>query len=115
MAGSYAFSLIGNSATYVSGVGDTETTRYNSTVKYQVAYNNFAPARSGSSAATTLGNGSDGAFQVDLGGDFAGLSLDGVYSYARDAVSLSSYSADPLPKGVAQDDLKATLADITAA
>ena len=34
MEGSYAFSLIGNSATYVSGVGDTETTRYETAVKY---------------------------------------------------------------------------------
>jgi predicted porin len=112
MSGAYAFSLIGNSATYVSGVGDTETTRYNSTVKYQVAYNGFRAGAVWQFGGYSLGNGSDGAVQVDLGGDFAGFSIDGVYSYARDAVSLSTYSANPLPAGVSQDDLKATLADI---
>ena len=50
--GSYAFSLIGNSA-QSSGTGDTETARYNTSVKYQVATTASAPARWPRSAAGT--------------------------------------------------------------
>ncbi len=112
MGGSYAFSLIGNSATYVSGIGDTETTRYNTSAKYQVNIGNFRAGAVWQFGGYAQGNGSDGAYQVDVGGDYAGFSFDAIYSYAKDAVSLSAYSADPLLAGVSQDDLKATLADI---
>ena len=37
--GSYGFSLIGSSGTPVAGLGDTETARYNTSVKYQLQYN----------------------------------------------------------------------------
>ncbi len=112
MGGSYAFSLIGNAATYVSGVGDTETTRYNTSVKYQVAVDNFRAAAIWQFGGYAQGDGSNGAYQFDIGGDYAGFSFDAIYSYTKDAVSLSAYSADPLPAGISQDDLKATLADI---
>jgi predicted porin len=112
MAGSYAFSLIGNSATYVSGVGDTETTRYNTSVKYQVNVDQFRASAVWQFGGYGQGNGSNGAAQVGVGGDFGPLSVDAIFSAAQDAVSLSTYSADPLPKGVSQDDLKATLANI---
>jgi predicted porin len=113
MGASYAFSLIGNSSTYVSGVGDTETARYNTSVKYQVAYNNVRAGALWQFGGYGQGNGSDGAYQFDLGFDYSNFSFDAVYSYARDAVVLSSYSVNPLPAGVSQDDLKATLADIS--
>jgi hypothetical protein len=113
MQGSFAFSLIGNSATYVSGVGDTETTRYESAVKYRWQYNNLRAGALWQFGGYSLGNGSDGAVQADVGADFGGFSFDAIYSYAKDAVALSSYGMDPLPKGVSQDDLKATLADIS--
>ena len=113
MSGAYAFSLIGNSATYVSGVGDTETTRYSNVVKYVVAYDNFRVGALWQFGGYSWGNGSDGAYQFDVGADYAGFSFDAIYSYASDAVSLSTYSASPLPAGVGQDDLKATLADIS--
>ncbi len=112
MGGSYAFSLIGNSSTYVSGVGDTEVARYNTSLKYQIAYNNVRAGAVWQFGGYDQGNGSDGAYQFDLGFDYAGFSFDAIYSYAQDAVSLSNYGASPLPKGVTQDDLKATLADI---
>jgi predicted porin len=112
MAGSYAFSLIGNSSTYVAGVGDTEVARYNTGAKYQIAYNNFRAAGEAQFGGYSQGNGSKGAYQVSVGADYAGFSFDAIYSYARDAVSLSAYGANPLPKGVGVDDLKATLADI---
>ena len=113
MQGAYAFSLIGNSATYVSGVGDTETTRYESAVKYLWSGSNFHAGALWQFGGYSLGNGSDGAVQVDVGGNVSNFSIDGVVSYARDAVSLSLYGANPLPAGVGPDDLKATLADIT--
>ena len=45
LGGAYAFSLIGNSATIVAGDGDTELARYNTSVKYLVAYNGFRAGR----------------------------------------------------------------------
>jgi predicted porin len=112
MLGSYAFSLIGNSATYVSGVGDTETTRYESAVKYAWSGNTYRAGAIWQFGGYALGNGSNGAVQVDVGKDFGALSFDAVYSHARDAVALSLYGANPLPAGVGPDDLKATLANI---
>ncbi|WP_158818707.1 porin [Methylocapsa sp. S129] len=114
MGGSYAFSLIGFSSSLASGLGDTETSRYNTSVKYQVAYNNFRAAAAWQFGGYEQGNGSDGAYQFDLGADYAGFSVDAVYSYAKDAVSLGTYSFGALPKGATVDDLKATLADINA-
>ena len=50
---SYAFSAIGNSSTFVAGTGDTELSRYGTSVKYQLTYNRFR-----ASALTQLGGGS---------------------------------------------------------
>jgi predicted porin len=116
MGASYAFSLIGNSSTLVSGVGDTEVARYNTSLKYQIAYNNFRAAADWQFGGYSQGNGSDGAYQFDVGADYAGFSVDAIYSYAKDAVTLSTYAAgSTLPKGWTPDDLKATLADISGA
>jgi predicted porin len=117
MGASYAFSLIGNSSTYVSGVGDTETARYNTSLKYQVSYNNVRAGALWQFGGYDQGNGSDGAYQFDAGFDYNRFSFDAIYSYARDAVSLSNYvpttpGGDALPKGADLNDLKATLADI---
>ena len=122
MGGSYAFSLIGNSSTYIAGVGDTELARLNTSVKYQVAVNNFRAAAIWQFGGYEQGNGSNGTYQFDVGGDYGGFSVDAIYGYAKDAVALSSYSgvttgsvgAIGLPAGVGLDDLKATLADINA-
>ncbi len=112
MLGAYAFSLIGNSATYVSGVGATETTRYETAVKYAWSANGYRAGAIWQFGGYRLGNGSNGAVQIDVGKDFGALSLDALYSHARDAVSLSLYGADPLPAGVGPGNLNATLADI---
>ena len=114
MGGSYAFSLIGNSATYLAGTGDTELARYNTSLKYQLNYNNLRAGAVWQFGGYAQGNGSNGAYQVDLGGDYGGFSVDAIYSFARDAVALSAYSANPVPAGVGVDDLKATLANIKA-
>ena len=119
--GSYAFSMIGNSSTFVGGTGDTETARYNTSVKYQVTYSGFRAGALAQIGGWDQGNGAQSAYQFELGGDIGGLSFDAVYAYARDAVTLSNYSpnyATPpsggLPAGLPIDTLKATLADVNA-
>jgi len=108
--GSYAFSALGNSSTFVAGTGDTELSQYNMSVKYQLTYGHFR-----ASALTQIGgyeqrNNAESAYQFDLGGDISGLSVDALYAYAKDAVTLSNYtSGAPTP-----DTLKATLANISA-
>ncbi len=108
--GSYAFSLLGNSSTFVAGTGDTELSQYNMSLKYQVKYDRFRVG-----ALTQLGgyeqrNNAESAYQFDLGGDFGALSVDAVYAYAKDGVTLSNYtSGAPTP-----DTLKATLVNISA-
>ena len=92
MAGSYAFSPLGFSGT-TCGVGDAETCHFSTAVKYRA---NVGPVRVGALwqfGGYQLNNGSNGAGQFQLGGDiynlgFGTLSLDGIYSYVRDAVAL---------------------------
>jgi predicted porin len=108
--GSYAFSALGNSSTFVAGTGDTELSQYNTSLKYLVTYDRFHFG-----ALTQLGgynqrNSAESAYQFDLGGDFGPLSIDAAYAYAKDAVTLSNYtSGAPTPQ-----TLKATLADVSA-
>ena len=75
------------------GVGDAETCHFSTAVKYRA---NVGPVRVGALwqfGGYELNNGSNGAGQFQLGGDiynlgFGTLSLDGIYSYVRDAVAL---------------------------
>jgi predicted porin len=107
--GAYAFSLIGNSSTWGGGTGETETARYNTSIKYQVTYNGFRAGVLAQVGGWQQGNGAKEAYQADVGGDFAGFSVDAVYSYAKDAVNLSSNTS-----GAPNGALKATLADLNA-
>jgi len=110
--GAYAFSLIGTSGSVLQGTGDTETARYNESFKYQVAYNAFRAATIVQVGGWEQGNSAQGAYQFDLGADYAGFSIDGIYAYDKDAVKFSTYAG---PTGsFAPDTLKATLADINA-
>lgn len=113
--GAYAFSLIGTSGSVLAGTGYTETARYNDSIKYQVAYNGFRAGGLAQVGGLQQDNGAMAAYQVDLGGDFYGFSVDAIYAYARDAVKLSAYGAlaGP-PAGDPTDTLKANLADISA-
>ena len=61
------------------------------------------------------GNGSNGAMEAQVGGDFGGFSFDAVVSKVKDAVSLSNYAMSTLPAGVSVDNLKATLSNDTSA
>ncbi|HEX2816582.1 MAG TPA: porin [Phenylobacterium sp.] len=110
LGGAYAFSLIGNSSTIVAGTGDTETSNYNMSVKYQVSHEGFRAAALAQLGGYAQRNNAQSAYQLDLGGDVSGLSIDAVYAYAKDAVALSNFtSGAPTP-----DTLKATLANVSA-
>ena len=111
--GAYAFSLIGSSSTPVGGLGDTELARYNTSVKYQVQYQAIRAGALVQVGDYSQGNSAESAYQFDLGGDYAGFSVDAIYSHATDAVFLSSLSAATLSANPwAADDLAATIANV---
>jgi predicted porin len=110
MGGGYAFSLLGNSSTFVAGTGDTELSHYNRSLKYVLTYDHVRFGALAQIGGYDQADTARSAYQFDLGGDLGGLSVDAVYAYAKDAVSLGNYtSGAPTP-----DTLKATLADINA-
>jgi predicted porin len=116
--GAYAFSLIGTWGTLEQGTGETETSRYNTSFKYQVTYNMFRAGAIAQVGGWDQGNGAQAAYQFDLGFDYAGFSVDAVYAYDKDAVNLSTFNSTTVtsPSGatLAADTLKATLADVNA-
>ncbi len=92
---SNAFSLIGYSSSF-PGFGNTETVR-NTAVTYRLTYQNFRAAAQIGVGGYDWDNGNTGIYQGQLGADFGPLSVDGVLSYAENAVSLSSYGLNPFP------------------
>ena len=113
MATAPAFSVIGASNT-ASGSGDTENARYATSVQYGTHIGAFRLAALYQFGGYSQGNGSNGAIDVQVGGDFGGFSFDAVASKVKDAVSLSNYGMSPLPAGVSVDNLKATLSNNTS-
>jgi predicted porin len=117
--GSYAFSLIGNSSTIGGGLGDTELARFNNSVRYLYADHGVRAGVLSQVGGYAAGNNSQYAIQTDLGFDWQGLSMDGVYMYAKDAVSLGAYGAavdGVLSKSfpATADTLKATIENMDA-
>ncbi len=88
---SIAFSALGFSNSF-PGFGDTVTARPNTAFTYRLTYGNFRAAAQAQIGGYDWGNGTQGMYQGQLGADFGPLSLDGVVSWAKDAVSLSSFS-----------------------
>jgi predicted porin len=90
MGAAQAFSLIGYSGTTAGG-GDTEDRRLDQSVKYYAKYDWLhigALYQFGSqSGATNTG------YQFQIGGDYAGFSVDGYYFKKYDAISVSALSA----------------------
>jgi predicted porin len=86
-----AFGLLGASNTY-SGAGSSEDNRLDSTAKYFLRFNDLAHF-----AALYKFNGSNGAantaVQADIGGAYAGLSVDAYYSKVNSAITASSLTA----------------------
>jgi predicted porin len=112
-----AFGLLGASKTY-SGAGSSEDNRLDSTAKYYVTFNDLVHF-----GALYKFNGSNGAantaFQADIGGEFAGASVDAYYSKVNDAISASSLTAAQVAALPAlgysiTNSLSATISDNTA-
>src|ERR1700722_19227219 len=86
-----AFGLLGASNTY-SGAGSSEDNRLDSTVKYSLSFEDLIHV-----SGLYKFNGSNGsantAVQADIGGAYAGLSVDAYYSKLNSAISASSLSA----------------------
>ena len=88
---SIAFSPLGFSNSF-PGFGDTVTVRPNTAFTYRLTYQNFRAAAQAQVGGYAIGNGTNGMYQGQLGADFGPLSVDGIVSWAKDAVSLSSFS-----------------------
>jgi predicted porin len=92
---SQAFSLIGISGTTAGG-GDTQNRRLDSSVKYVGSFS-VAPGAAAHLAAQYKFNQSTGsantAYEVAIGGDYAGASVDLFYSKIKDAVAAGALSA----------------------
>jgi predicted porin len=89
--GSTAFSTLGFSAGF-AGFGSSPSARPNTAVTYRLTYQNFRAAIQAQVGSYGIGNSTNGMYQGQLGFDFGSLSLDGVLSWAKDAVSLSSFA-----------------------
>ena len=114
MAQANAFSPIGYSGIPASGLGDTENSRWDDSVKYQVRYGlarfgamyKFADGGAGCNYVGTLSapkgetqscfTPHNDAGQVDLGFSYANFDFDGALGYFNQAVSSSPLSAAQL-------------------
>ena len=112
-----AFGLLGASNTY-SGGGSSEDNRLDSTVKYAVGFQDLVHL-----AALYKFNdanvGRDSAVQANVGGGYAGLSIDAYYSKVNSAITASALSAPQVaalgPLGFSpSNSLAATISDNTS-
>jgi predicted porin len=112
-----AFGLLGASNTY-SGAGSQQNNRLDSTAKYYVDYSGLAHL-----GALYKFNGSNGsantAFQADIGGEYAGASVDAYYSKVNSAITATSLTAAqvatlPTLGYSVSNSLAATISDNTA-
>ena len=104
----YAFSFLGYSG-FVGGAGSTQGARWDNSFKY--AYVN-GPIHLN---ALYSGGAQDGglfghAFGADIGGSYAGLSVDAVYQYENGVVNLRS-SFDDMPNPIPSPGLAAYVSD----
>jgi predicted porin len=85
-----AFSLIGYSGTTAGG-GDTEDRRLDQSIKYYAKYDwlHVGALYQFGSASGSINTG----YQLQIGGEYAGLSVDAYYFKKYDAVSASALSA----------------------
>jgi hypothetical protein len=83
-----AFSTLGFSASF-AGFGSSPTVRPNTAF---TTYQNFRAAAQVQVGGYGIGNATNGMYQAQLGADFGALSVDGVMSWAKDAVTLGSQS-----------------------
>ncbi|HEY2274474.1 MAG TPA: porin, partial [Steroidobacteraceae bacterium] len=90
MGAAQAFSLVGYSGTTAGG-GDTEDRRLDQSLKYYAKYDwlHVGAMYQFGSQSGSINTG----YQLQIGGDYAGLSIDGYYFKKYDAISVSSLSA----------------------
>jgi predicted porin len=116
MALSYAFSLIGYSGGAGAGIGDTEASRWDNSVKYVYQYGPVHVAGMYAQGGQDTAMHSDG-WGANIGGTLWGLSVDFVYQKENSVVSGASLSAAQvagLPLGFGIDKtLAATISDNT--
>ena len=88
---STAFSSLGFSAAF-AGFGSSPTARPNTAFTYRLTYQDFRAAVQAQVGGYGIGNATNGMYQGQLGFRLRVAVLDGVLSWAKDAVSLSSFS-----------------------
>src|SRR5258708_23971002 len=86
-----AFGLLGASNTY-SGGGAQEDNRLDSTAKYHVSFRDLVHLGALYKFSGSRGSANT-AFQADIGGDFAGASVDAYYSKENSAITATSLTA----------------------
>jgi predicted porin len=94
--GATAFGLIGASNTYAGG-GTSEDNRLDSTAKYDVSINDLAHFAALYKFNESNGSGNT-AFQADIGGHYAGVSIDAYYSKINSAITAASLTAAQVAK-----------------
>jgi len=100
---SYAFSLLGLSGTPAGG-GDTEDRRMDSSIKYDGRFLDmvhvgaiYKTQNSAGANYATAGNGEAfSAYEVALGAEYAGASVDAIYTKVRDAVAAGTLNTEQL-------------------
>jgi predicted porin len=112
-----AFSLLGASGTY-AGAGSSEDKRLDSTVKYLLSYADTIHLGALFKFNNSYASAGGTAFQANIGGRYAGLTIDAYYSKINDAVSASALSAPQLAGlsklGFSSDNsVSATISDNT--
>ena len=111
-AGAYGFGAVGYSGGWFSGLGVTESNRYNLGGSYVYDYNKIVHVGGGMQFGDwSQGNDAKSAFNIDVGGSYSGLNVDAVYQHSTDAIKLGAYSPDPTGPVDLSKDLKATLAN----
>jgi predicted porin len=112
---SNAFSLIGNLGRFPR-YGYPQLVRVNTGLQYRLEYGSFRFAGLAQvGIGYALGNGSMGEYEAQIGATFGGFSADAVVRYAKDAVSLQTFSGGNLPPGYDPNSiLQATLANVAA-
>jgi len=97
LAGSPAFSLLGFSNSF-AGYGDTEIVRINTALTYKVAipdvagvFNTVRLAGQAQIGGYGVGNGAMAHYEGQAGFDWGAFSFDGIFAWAKDAASLSTF------------------------
>ena len=107
---SYAFSLIGYSGGSAAGIGNTETSRWDNSIKYVYQY---GPVHA---AAMYSDGGEDtamfgGGYGFNLGGAWRGFAIDAIYTREKGAVSSASLTSAQIAAGADPNSLAGTITD----